>query len=119
YSGIICALSADEMPSFIWGFIIEGNNVLQCNRNNQDGTNNEGVAGITIGRLVRCATVSHNHVYGCYGRGIAIERSVSGSNSHMIQVVNNIALNNTGAGFHFHNPVNVIVSGNISGNDDS
>src|SRR5699024_4943690 len=26
---------------------------------------------------------------------------------------------NTGAGFHFHNPVNVIVSGNISGNDDS
>jgi hypothetical protein len=120
YNGITFSESVTTAPDFIWAASITGNQIIGCNRNNATGGGSNGDPGILVGGSARFVDVSHNQVYGCFGRGIYVARSSSGvDNARQIIVSNNITVNNQDYGIGFLHVVNAVVTGNISGNDTS
>lgn len=113
--------------------LIEGNIIEKCNKANESGSGSIADSGIIVAGLVKYATLSHNFVYSCYGRGIYVYNTKSytdlGSNANAINrdiiIKNNQCINNglssltTVAGIHVAGASNVIISENICENDTS
>ena len=117
-NGISIAESNLSGSDFIYGFDVSNNFVISCNQENATGTGAVSVAGIQLGQNAGFATIRGNHVYGCFGYGIILNRDIANSNNTRNTIVDgNIVFNNTEYGIYAINPINAIITGNLSGND--
>lgn len=120
YSGISIEETSTHGTDFIWGMLVNQNIIVGCNRENELGGGSVADAGIIVGGGASYLDVSHNQVYGCYGRGISVARdSANTNNVKNSSVTFNKCYNNNSSGIYFQMPVNCTIIGNNSGNDTS
>jgi hypothetical protein len=99
YSGISVAGDTDYDGAgnykYIYGVVITGNIVQECNQNNLTGTGSVSSAGIYLSKVCAYIDVSHNQVMFNYARGIfAHNETASKGISKSISITDNTCVNN-------------------------